>query len=330
MEKAFCPECQRETPSRIVTKEESYPVKGEPTSIVARVRVCAECGSEIYDHVLDDENLQQAYGLYRDRHGYLGPDKVREIRKRYGLSQRGLAGVLGWSPATINRYESNGVWTRAHNEVLKLLDDAVKGPDMMKAWTKVRYSDERAGVIENELGSLIESLSTHRPSLPDDYSGYLDLDFDRLTSMVLFFCQGKGVFKTKLMKLLWYSDFLHFREQTVGISGATYVHLSNGPALDSWSLILGILERKGLISVDEEVVRKGDSQPAIGDRVRALDEPNLAILGRSEREVLQRVAKKLGPLSATRLSDRSHKELAWSETKPGQPISYKYAVELKI
>ena len=68
----YCPECDKELQeSETYTKEvvESYPVKGTPTTITANVRFCNYCGTDIFDEVLDSDNLIRAFAKYKETHG---------------------------------------------------------------------------------------------------------------------------------------------------------------------------------------------------------------------------------------------------------------------
>lgn len=67
----YCPRCGCEHETAVIQKEETYPVKGEPITIVANVCICAHCGEEIMTVEYDDENLLRAYAIYCKRHGHL-------------------------------------------------------------------------------------------------------------------------------------------------------------------------------------------------------------------------------------------------------------------
>jgi putative zinc finger/helix-turn-helix YgiT family protein len=107
--------------TRIVEREIELPVKGEPTKIKAKVRICDECGGECYDEELENALFKDAYDLYRQRHNIVSPEEIRAIREKYGLSQRGLAALLGWGEVTIHRYEGGSIADEAHNQLLHLL-----------------------------------------------------------------------------------------------------------------------------------------------------------------------------------------------------------------
>ncbi len=74
--------------------KEVYPVKGEDICIESDVLICTQCGETVYDDILDEENLECASNKYRDLNNLLGPRKIKSLRKKYGLSQRGLSSLL--------------------------------------------------------------------------------------------------------------------------------------------------------------------------------------------------------------------------------------------
>lgn len=49
---------------KVISKEETYPVFGVDTTIIANVKVCQDCGEEIFDFYLDDDNLKRAFEKY--------------------------------------------------------------------------------------------------------------------------------------------------------------------------------------------------------------------------------------------------------------------------
>lgn len=65
----YCPCCKRYVASTVRTVPETYPVKGEDTTIKAKVRFCNHCGADIWDDELDPINLENAYSIYRQKHG---------------------------------------------------------------------------------------------------------------------------------------------------------------------------------------------------------------------------------------------------------------------
>ena len=119
--KKYCEECGKEVNTKIITKKETYEVCGESIEVEAKVLVCSECGEEFFCEELDNATLVDAYNEYRRRHKLLFPEEIKEIREKYGLSQRGLAKLLNWGDKTIFRYENGFIQDKAHNSLLLFL-----------------------------------------------------------------------------------------------------------------------------------------------------------------------------------------------------------------
>ncbi len=112
--------CKHEN-CRVIQKEETYPVLGENTTIVANVKVCDDCGEEILDFELDEDNLRRAYKRYKKNHALMTAEEISNLRKKYGISQRTLATLIGCSQATIVGYESGSIQNNTHNSIMHML-----------------------------------------------------------------------------------------------------------------------------------------------------------------------------------------------------------------
>jgi len=121
----YCKYCNKETSLKKLQRTETYPVKGENTTIEATVYVCEVCGQDAWIPEVDDENLDRAYAEYRKAHGLLNPDEIKSIREKYGLSQVAFARILGFGEKTIARYENGSLQDEAPNNLLLL----VKNPE---------------------------------------------------------------------------------------------------------------------------------------------------------------------------------------------------------
>ncbi|MCX6646229.1 MAG: helix-turn-helix domain-containing protein [bacterium] len=125
MKEYYCDNCNAFGPTHIIEREETFPVKGDPTTIFTKVRICDICGGDSSDSKLIDESLLRAYDKYRGKHGIISRDEIRKILRKYGLTQRSLAALLGWGEITIHRYEKGSIPDEAHNLILKFIEDPV-------------------------------------------------------------------------------------------------------------------------------------------------------------------------------------------------------------
>jgi len=123
MEKIYCPCCKNIVEVSLVHAQEVFNVKGEDIEIKSTLAKCKECNHEIFSEEIDESNLELVYGEYRKKHKRLFPSQIKEIREKYGLSQRALCRLLEWGEITINRYETGGLQDSVHDEVLQFISE---------------------------------------------------------------------------------------------------------------------------------------------------------------------------------------------------------------
>ena len=119
----YCVNCDDERALREEVRRHTLVIKGKRIEFDAEVAVCQVCGEVVASPDYDDAALRKAYDLYRKQQGLLTSEEIVTLRKRYGLSQRALARLLGWGLVTIQRYEKGVIQDRAHDQVLRSLFD---------------------------------------------------------------------------------------------------------------------------------------------------------------------------------------------------------------
>ncbi len=70
-----------------------------------------------------------------------------------------------------------------------------------------------------------------------EFNGYMELDRDKIFNMILYFAE-EGILKTKLVKEMFYADFINFKNTAVSITGLEYAKLNFGPVPDQYEMIL--------------------------------------------------------------------------------------------
>ena len=330
----YCEECGREVETKVITKRESYDVCGESIEVDAQILVCAECGEEFYCEELDNATLIRAYNEYRRRHKLLLPEEIKKIREQYGLSQRSFAKLLNWGDKTICRYENGSIQDKAHNSLLLFLRE----PENMRTYLTENeiVLDERQKAKLLDTVDKLEQDKEYRAGrrffeiffsrIPSEENGFKGFDYEKLCAMVLFFAhKSTGLLKTKLMKLLNYSDMVFYKENGISISGLRYAHLPYGPVPDNFDMILGKMAADHLAHI--EVIYDGAYEKH--QVVPECDVPE-GVLSDSEVEMLNRIYEKFKSFGSVEISDYSHKEKGYNATKTGQIISYAYAMDIQL
>lgn len=330
----YCEECGREVETKIITKKECYDVCGEQIEVDAQVLVCAECEEELYCEELDNATLTRAYNEYRRRHRLLFPDEIKKIREQYGLSQRGFAKLLNWGDKTICRYENGSIQDKAHNSLLLFLRE----PENMRTYlTENEISlDERqkakllAAVekleqdAEYRVGSRIFDLFFSR--IPCEENGFKGFDYEKVCAMVLFFAhKSSELLKTKLMKLLNYSDMIFYKENGISMSGLKYAHLPYGPVPENFDILLGKMAADHIAHIEVTYDNGYEKHQVIPECDISED-----IFSAEELEVLERIFVKFKDFGSADISNYSHKEKGYRSTKQGEIISYSYAKDIQL
>ncbi len=330
--KAFCPNCEKDTEQRFVNKVEEINIRGEMIPVQMEYYHCGECGEDFEIPRPEYDPLEKAYREYRRRKGLLQPEEIKKFRKELGLTQKEWSEILGIGIATLNRYENGALQSEAHDQIIRLCMQPATLLQILENKTGLlseinrehlfrllRTKDQGCGDL---LEGAIEQFGSYPPSL---MSGYIRFNANKLFQAIKFFCFKDRVVKTKLMKLLFYADFKHFKENGVSITGARYAHAIHGPVPDQFETwLVAISEWDKQITCEEQAY--GDYVGEVYSSVEA----DWSVFSTSELAALALVKDKFQKYSARQIREFSHLEKGYSNTKAGEIISYQYAQELQI
>ncbi len=328
--KGICPNCEKETELEVIRATEVVEVRGEPIEVDAEFFKCTECGTD-FENTRGPDALVLAYREYRRRHDMLQPEQIRDWRKQYGLTQNELSKILGWGGVTLSRYENGALHSEAHEKILRLAMEPHNLRKLIEEAPDALPEDKRERLLgelhaADEEACSFERLFEERfgQYAPDEFSGFRRLDWRKLFNAIIYFC-SEGQPKTKLNKLLFYADFKHFKEYSVSITGARYVHLQYGPVPDDYDYYFAELSREQYLAVEEEIIGAYTSFKCV-----ARTEPDLRAFEQTERHVLEEVFKHFREFGSVKIMEFSHEETAYAATTEGERISYLYAKDLRI
>jgi uncharacterized phage-associated protein len=121
----------------------------------------------------------------------------------------------------------------------------------------------------------------------------------------------------KLNKILFFSDFLHYREHGTSITGETYFKLEHGPAPRAMVPAIRELEAEGACLLIERThhgyVRK---------RLLVKREANLDLFTAKEIAHVGSILRLLRDRSASEVSDLSHHFIGWKTARTQEDIPY--------
>jgi putative zinc finger/helix-turn-helix YgiT family protein len=332
--KQWCSHCQGDVKIKIQQKKATYEFKGESFEIIEKIAICEICEGELPNETLDSLIMEQLTDMYMKRKG-ITFEEIREVRNQCGLSMQLFSSVLNWSKATIARYESGrSIPDSSHMAILKMLKNHPEQIEDFYKLNKHQFTEKEQQKIEEKLKqadvSLIEkslfdilkiNYHMHENTIE---SGYSRCSLDKLIQMIIFFSEN-GIQKTKLMKLLFYSDFLNYKRNLLSISGIPYLKYPHGPVPKDYELLLSTLQKAEYIDIDEQY-----SEDYTYILINPLKEFEADLFDEDELKVLKDVKDFFEDYGSVSISEFSHKEDGWIYTENRNIVPYDFADTLQL
>lgn len=268
---------------------------------------------------MDEANLFQVYNQYRLKHGIPFPDEIAGIRLHYGLSAAKMAQILGFGINQYRMYEDGEVPSVSNARTII----AAREKDVFMSFVKA----SKAEMTEQEYRRIIKKVTAADGDFipgttPSEFTGFRSLFPGKVANVVSQILLTIGsTFVTKMNKLLFYADFIHYKKHGYGITGITYRALPFGPVPQQWGTLYSSLPG---IDMEEFVYPTGQSGIKLVST--GINENNLT---ESELLTIERVCILFANMSAGEISATSHLEKGWLENKDSRSaISYQEAFAL--
>jgi len=333
--KIECPYCDSIANLHMEAKEITY--RKDVFKIVAHFYKCEKDQQEFTTTEADTISLTQVHNQYREKNNIPFPDEIAAIRKQYYLSASKMSEVLGLGANGYSNYENGEIPTPAYGN---LISAAAEPHTFMKLLEKAKehFSDNAFNKAKERVAYLIRSADENKNlyaklnvySEANNFTGYRKLEPAKIANLVTYYIQhSKPDFndKLKLNKQLFFTDFTHYKNYGMSISGLCYRAIKYGPVPSNYDNIYACLENEQLISSQFLKLPNG------GAREVFLSEADFDknIFTEQEKETIETIIERFADISTWDIVDLSHQEKAWKELEAKRElISYQdYAFELK-
>ncbi|MCM1489632.1 MAG: Panacea domain-containing protein, partial [Muribaculum sp.] len=269
---------------------------------------------------LDEANLFQVYNEYRTRHAIPFPDQIIGLREHYRLSAAKMSQILGFGINQYRMYEDGEVPSLSNARTLLAAGEKA----LFKSFVEAAKSDMSDSEFVRVMKKVEETDGDYKmDASPTVFTGYRTVSAEKISAAIKRLVAEMGpIFVTKMNKLLFYADFLHYKQHGYGITGLTYRAMQYGPVPEGWGRIYSSLP--GIV-MEEFVYPSGQS----GIQLKSDSPSDMSVLSESERETLSLVCELFKDMSAGDISNVSHKEKAWSDNiSTKSEISYQEAFAL--
>lgn len=320
----------------IQTEWRTMSYKKEDFRVCFHVWKCEDTGEQFEDEHFAQLNYEQVQHQYRAKYNIPFKEEITAIREKYDLSALKMSQILGFGDNTYRLYETGEMPSQSNARLIQLCSDAhefrklvdlsnaIEGATLEKLQRRIDHLlNERKNnkhknfITEFLFGSL-------QPTL---HNGFKKPDVDKFAQMVLFFAEQQQPWKTKLNKLLFYTDFTHFKLTGNSISGAVYKAIPMGPVPDKFQSIYEFLARQNIVDVNCTYFNDG----GLGERFTPSKNSNFnpTLFTEKELTVLKSISERFKNTSTSDIIEISHKEKAWIENNENRDIiDYFYAFDL--
>jgi putative zinc finger/helix-turn-helix YgiT family protein len=321
---------------KLIKERRSMDFRKETFEIVFHYYKCEDSGEQFTTTALDELNMNQVYNQYRDKFNIPFPDEIISIREKYGLSATKMSEILGLGVNSYRQYEAGEMPSVANAKLIQMVDEPKTFIEMVELCgtiddkTKNKYIQKAQSLVEEKKKNIFNLnfkaylLGSH---LADIYSGYRNPSLEKFAEMVVYFSEKLSPYKTKMNKLLFYADFLMFKQSCFSISGVRYHAINRGPVPNNFQSIFEYLANKGEIDISTTEFPEGYT----GEQFKARKDRkfNAGLFTENELKTLENVTNAFKDTSTNDIVKLSHLEEAWKKNeKDKSVISYEYAFEL--
>lgn len=292
---------------------------------------CSDTQEEFEDEHLSALNMQQVTDQYREKYNIPFPEQIKAIREMYGLSAARISEILGLGINTWRLYENGEMPTIANARLVQLISDPANfmkhirefGDVSEKMTEKItRHLQQQTirgnNYFEAQLGQ----------NLPNRLNGYRLFDRKKTEQLVCLFAEQFCPYKTALNKLLFYTDFFHFKQTGRSITGLQYAAIDFGPVPDHYNSLYEMIADRGLIRIEGTMTDFGYTERIVsGGQISQGD----LVFSEEEQKTLSVIIERFKKLSTREIVELSHQETAWVNNYPNRSlIEYFHAFNLKV
>ncbi|MFV0553244.1 MAG: type II toxin-antitoxin system antitoxin SocA domain-containing protein [Mangrovibacterium sp.] len=298
---------------------------------------CEDTGEQFEDDLFAQLNYNQVVNQYREKYSIPFPEQIIAIREKYKLSAAKMSEILGFGTNVYRQYEGGEVPSQSNAKLIHLANDPHEFNKLINYCTTI--DPKTVAKTHAIIGSLLEEQKKDKlerqledyflgSGAPTSYTGFRKPDLRKFTEMLVFFVERLEPWKTKMNKLLFYTDFMMYKNYGISMSGMKYRAIMMGPVPNNFNSIFEYLANK------EEFDIRFVSFPDGGTGEQFKPNPNRTFdtqqFSEAELNILESVAERFENVSTNEIIEISHQEKAWIENNEGKKlIDYYYGFELQ-
>jgi uncharacterized phage-associated protein/DNA-binding transcriptional regulator YiaG len=317
---------------KVVYEPRTWNFRGEEYGYIHTAYVCEDTQEQFTTNESDDAGFLQVTNQYRAKYGIPFTDEIVATRARYGVSAAKMSAILGIGTNQWRLYESGEVPSVSNGRMIRSIMNPKVFLDLVESARQLLAEKEYNAITAKVKQVIAQSDKFHM----DAYecrrlfsvargadNGYSPISLERVKAVMLTVLQEcNEVFCTKMNKLLFYIDFLSYRQRGIAMTGLSFRAIDFGPVPDRWEKLYSEFDE-----IRQELRPMGEYE---GNVLLSDVAPDDAILSDSEKEIIHAVCTRFKGYSSNRISAISHDEPAWIKYHGAHSrIPFTEAFELK-
>ena len=317
---------------KLVYEQRTWNFRGEEFNYTHASWLCADSGEHFTTDETDNAAFAQVTNQYRAKYGIPFTDEIIQIRKNYGISASKMSKLLGFGINQWRLYEAGEVPSVSNGRTISSISTPAGFQNILEsAKNTIEYKDYLK--ISNHINTLLSTQENHllkqyKTERIFKYSRSFDNGFgatslNKTKNILLYILNECGkTFQTKMNKILFYADFLSYRQYGISISGLTYKALEYGPVPEHWDRIYSQFDE-----IQQEQRIMGEKEGIV---LKTTEQPDTTTLSQTELQILHTICTRFKDTSSAEISRISHNEPAWIEcASTHSKIPFNYAFTLR-
>ena len=318
-------------PMRVIYKDDTWEFRGEKYPYVHIAFRDNESGEQFTTTESDTICYEQVTNQYRSKYGIPYKDEIIALRERYGLSAAKMSVIFGFGVNQYRLYELGEVPSESNGKMIRSALNPRVFLDLVRS-SRHQLTDKEYAKITARAEEVISSTGAwwdEQRAVSQLFrigrgieNGFAPQSTVRLKNLLLYLLQQMGdTFQTKMNKVLFYIDFLSYRERGMAISGLAYNAIEFGPVPQRWDRVYSAFDE----IVQELRVVKDQESIALTSNTEA----DMSCFSEKEMIIIDTVCKRMKRLNAHGISELSHSEPAWkNHLRQNDTIPYSEAFTL--
>ena len=301
-------------PMRVVYEPDTWEMRGEVYPYVHIAFRDDENGEQFTTTESDTVCFEQVANQYRERHGIPYVDEIVALRERYGVSATKMALILGFGTNQYRLYETGEVPSESNGKMIRSAMNPSVFLDLVRSSRNQLTEKEYLKISKRVEEEIAEEQSKRQEQWEaarlfrtgrGRANGFAPQSPERLKNLLLHILEQMGeTFQTKMNKVLFYIDFLSYRERGMAISGLAYQAMEFGPVPQRWDRVYSAFDN---VEQREKLLQGQECLSLLANGTA-----DMSGFFAGEMAVIDKVCELMKKMTSREASQMSHKEPMWN------------------